>query len=212
LVKAAFNPLQGRGFETGSHDAEPDADARADLAIVAANDPEGLARIATLRQALQQLGWTDGGNLRMDTRWGVGNTDDLRKFAAELVALAPDAIFVAAGGSLGPLLQTTRTVPIVFTNVFDPVGAGFIDSLARPGGNATGFMNFEYSISGKWLELLKQIAPGVTRAAVLRYADTPSGVGQFGIIQSVAPSLRVEVTPINMRDAPGSRPAGIKPD
>jgi putative tryptophan/tyrosine transport system substrate-binding protein len=169
---------------------------------LAANDPEGLARIATLRQALQQLGWTDGGNLRMDTRWGGGNTDDLRKFAAELVALAPDAIFVAAGGSLGPLLQTTRTVPIVFTNVFDPVGAGFIDSLARPGGNATGFMNFEFGISGKWLELLKEVAPGVTRAAVLRDPALATGMAQFGAIQAVAPSLGIEAIPINVRDAP----------
>ena len=119
-----------------------------------------------------------------------------------MAALAPDVILAPAATTVGPLLQATRTVPIVFPVVVDPVGAGFVDSLARPGGNATGFMNFEYSIGGKWLELLKEIAPGVTRVAVLRYAATPSGVGQFGIIQSVAPSLRVEVTPINMRDAP----------
>ena len=126
----------------------------------------------------------------------------IRRHAAELVALAPDVILAHAATTVGPLLQATRTVPIVFAAVADPVGAGFVDSLARPGGNATGFMHFEYSMSGKWLELLKEIAPGVTRVAVLRDAATPSGIGQFGIIQAVAPSLRVEVTPVNMRDAP----------
>ena len=167
-----------------------------------ANDPEGQVRITTLLQALQQLGWTDGRNLRVDIRWGGGNADDIRNYAAELVALAPDVIFVAASTALGPLLQATRTVPIVFTNVPDPVGAGFVDSLARPGGNATGFMQFEYGISGKWLELLKEIAPGMTRAAVLRDPAIAAGTGQFGAIQAVAPSLGIEVSAVNVRDAP----------
>ena len=167
----------------------------------AADDPEGQARIAAFQQGLQQLGWTDGRNVRIDYRWGAGNADDIRKYAAELVALAPDVILATGGASVAPLLQATRTVPIVFVIVADPVGAGFVDSLARPGGNATGFMQFEYSLSGKWLELLKQIAPGVTRAAVLRDPAITAGIGQFAVIQSVAPSVGVEVSPINVRDA-----------
>jgi putative ABC transport system substrate-binding protein len=159
-------------------------------------------RIAAFRQGLEQSGWTIGRDVRIDTRWATTDAAEIRRHAAELAALAPDVILAPAATTLGPLLQTTRTVPIVFPTVVDPVGAGFVDSLARPGGNATGFMNFEYSIGGKWLELLKQIAPGVTRVAVVRYAATPSGVGQFGTIQSMAPLLRVEVTPLNLRDAP----------
>ena len=172
------------------------------LLPAAADDAEYQTRVAAFLQGLQQLGWTIGRNVRIDTRWATTDAAEIRRHAAELAALAPDVILAPAATTVGPLLQATRTVPIVFPVVVDPVGAGFVDSLARPGGNATGFMNFEYSIGGKWLELLKQIAPGVTRVAVLRYAATPSGVGQFGIIQSVAPSLRVEVTPVNMRDAP----------
>ena len=149
---------------------------------LAANDPEGQARIATFQQSLQQLGWIEGRNLRIDIRWGGGNTDDIRKHAAELVALAPDVILATASFSTGPLLQATRLVPIVFTNVPDPVGAGFVDSLARPGGNATGFTNSEYGMSGKWLELLKEIAPGVTRVAVLRNPAVSYGPAQFGVI------------------------------
>jgi putative ABC transport system substrate-binding protein len=167
----------------------------------AADDPETLANIAAFLQVLQQLGWTDGRNVRIDTRLAGGNADSIRKYAAELAALAPDVIFAIGTAAMGPLLQATRTVPIVFAIVADPVGAGFVESLARPGGNATGFMQFEYSLSGKWLELLKQIAPGVTRAAVLRDPDISSGTGQFGAIQSVAPSLGVELSPINVRDA-----------
>ena len=167
-----------------------------------ANDPEYQSRITAFVQGLAQLGWTEGGNLRIDTRWGAGNADDIRKYAAELVALAPDVILTTGDSTLRPLLLATRTVPIVFAIVPDPVGAGLVDSLARPGGNATGFTNFEYGMGGKWLELLKQVAPGVTRAAVLRDPDTPGGTGQFGAIQSVAPSLGVEVSPINVRDAP----------
>ena len=158
-------------------------------------------RLSAFLQVLQQLGWIDGSNVRLDYRWGLGDPNNIRKYAAELVALAPDVILSVGTTSMGPLLQTTRTVPIVFVSVADPVGAGFVDSLARPGGNATGFIQYEYSLSGKWLELLKQIAPGVTRAAVLRDPTVTSGIGQFAVIQSVAPSVGVEVSPINLRDA-----------
>jgi putative ABC transport system substrate-binding protein len=172
------------------------------LSSLVADDAAGKARIAAFRQGLQQLGWTEGSNVRIDIRWSASSAVDIRKYAAELVASAPDAILAAGGSSVvGPLLQTTRTVPIVFASVTDPVGGGFVDSLARPGGNATGFMSDEYSLSSKWLELLKQIAPGVTRVAVLRDPNISSGTGQFGAIQASAPSLRVEVSPVNMRDA-----------
>jgi putative ABC transport system substrate-binding protein len=152
-------------------------------------------------QGLQQSGWTDGRNVRIDTRWAAGNIDDMRKYAAELVALAPDVILASGSSTVGPLQQATRAVPIVFVQVPDPVGAGFVDSLARPGGNATGFTLFEYGISGKWLELLKQVAPHVTRAAVLRDPLMAAGSGQLGAIQSVAPSFGVELTPLGVRDA-----------
>src|SRR6478736_3550991 len=152
-------------------------------------------------QELQQLGWTDGRNVRIDTRWGAANADDIRKYAAELVAFAPDVILAAGNAPVERLLQTTRTVPIVFVIVLDPVGSGIVDSLSQPGGNATGFMQFEYSLTAKWLELLKQIAPGVTRAAVLRDSLIAAGIGQFAVIQSVAPSVGVEVSPINGREA-----------
>jgi putative tryptophan/tyrosine transport system substrate-binding protein len=167
----------------------------------AANDPDAQANIAAFLQGLQQLGWTDGRNVRIDHRWAAGNPADIRKYAAELVALAPDVILATGASPLGPLLQATRTVPIVFAIVPDPVGAGFVDSLSRPGGNTTGFMQAEYNLSGKWLELLKQIAPGVTRAAVLRDPAITAGIGQFAIIQSVAPAVGVEVSPVNVRDA-----------
>jgi ABC-type uncharacterized transport system substrate-binding protein len=156
--------------------------------------------VAAFLQALQQLGWSDGRNLRIDYRWGRGNAADTRKYAQELVALAPDLILVSGASSLTPLLAATRTIPIVFTSVADPVGAGFVESLSRPGGNATGFIQFEYSLSGKWLELLKEIAPGVTRAAVLRDPTQTAGVGQFAVIQSVASSVGIEVVPVNVRD------------
>jgi putative ABC transport system substrate-binding protein len=160
------------------------------------------ARYEVFRQALAQLGWTDGRNMRIDYRWGEGGgTDIIRKHAAELAALAPDVILVTGGASLGAMLEATRTVPIVFVIVPDPVGSGFIDSLSRPGGNATGFMQFEYSLCGKWLELLKEIAPRVTRAAVLWDPTLPAGIGQFAIIQSVASALGVEVIPISTRNA-----------
>jgi len=158
-------------------------------------------------QGLQQSGWTIGRNVQIDTRWATANADAVRRNAAELVALAPDVIFANGASTLGPLLNVTRTVPIVFAAVADPVGAGFVHNLARPGGNATGFMAFEYSISTKWLELLKQIAPSVTRVAVLRDSTTTSGIGQFGVIQAMAPSLRVEVSHVNVRDATEIAPA-----
>jgi putative ABC transport system substrate-binding protein len=170
------------------------------LMNVAADD-QGRARIAAFLQGLQQSGWTDGRNVRIDTRWAAGNIDDMRKYAAELVALAPDVILASGSSTVGPLQQATRAVPIVFVQVPDPVGAGFVDSLARPGGNATGFTLFEYGISGKWLELLKQVAPHVTRAAVLRDPLIAAGSGQLGAIQSVAPSFGVELTPLGVRDA-----------
>jgi putative ABC transport system substrate-binding protein len=171
------------------------------LMSLAADDKEGQARLNAFVQSLQELGWTDGRNLRIDTRWGAGEGAQGRKYAAELVALAPDVILASGGSIVGPLLQATHTVPIVFTQTPDPVGAGFVDSLARPGGNATGFSIFDYSVGGKWLDLLKQIAPGVTRVAVIRDPATPQGIGQFSAIQSLAPSLRLEVSPINARNA-----------
>ena len=168
-----------------------------------ADDAELQARVAAFKEGLAQLGWTEGRNVRIDTRWATTNADDLRKHAAELAASTPDVLVGASGTTtVAALLQATRTVPIVFAIVVDPVGAGFVASLARPGGNATGFTMFEYGMSGKWLELLKQIAPGVTRAAVLRDPAIASGIGQFGAVQAVAPSLRVELSPVDVRDAP----------
>ncbi len=166
-------------------------------------DSDSLANLAVFLKAFKQLGWTDGKNVRIETRWGGGRASGISKEAASLVALAPDVIFATGTAAMRPFLQATRTIPIVFVQVADPVGAGFVDSLARPGGNATGFIQFEYSLSGKWLELLKQIAPSVTRAAVLRDSAITSGIGQFAVIQSVAPSLGMDVTAINLRDAAG---------
>jgi putative ABC transport system substrate-binding protein len=174
---------------------------RIGVLMAVADDPEGQARIAAFLQGLQQLGWAEGRNLQIDTRWGAGDADRFRQYAAELVALAPDVILAAGGAVVPPLLQATRSVPIVFTQTPDPVGAGFVDSLARPGGNATGFLTFEYGISAKWLELLKEIAPRVTRAAVIRDAAIASGTGQWGALQSVAPSFGIELSPVNMLDA-----------
>jgi putative ABC transport system substrate-binding protein len=171
------------------------------LHTLPADDAHGQERIGAFLQGLQQAGWTIGGNVRIDQRWwSVGDVEVLRKYAAELVALAPDVILATGGVAVRPLLQVTRTVPIVFVNTPDPVGAGFVDSLARPGGHVTGFTQFEYSISVKWLELLKQIAPGVTRAGVLRDPNQPSGIGQFGAIQGAASTFGVETTPLGVRD------------
>jgi putative ABC transport system substrate-binding protein len=165
-----------------------------------AADEEGQARLAALTQALSELGWSDGRNLRIETRWA--NAGDIGRHAAELAALAPDVLVAGTGtATVAPLLQATRIVPIVFLTVIDPVGAGFVTSLAKPGGNATGFTIYEYSMSGKWLELLQGIAPGVTRAAVLRDSAVASGIGQFGAMQIVAPSFGVQLSPVDLRDA-----------
>jgi putative ABC transport system substrate-binding protein len=171
------------------------------LMHLAADDPEGQARIAAFTQGLQELRWTIGRNVRIDYRWTAGDAERGRKYAAELVALAPDVILAAGGAVVAPLLQASRTVPIVFAQTPDPVGAGFVASLARPGGNATGFTIFEFGMGGKWLEFLKEIAPRVTRAAVLRDAALAAGTGQLGAIQSVAPSFGVELSPVDVRDA-----------
>jgi putative ABC transport system substrate-binding protein len=170
------------------------------LMSTAADDPQGQARLVAFVQGLQHSGWTVGSNVEIDIRFGADNAN-LRKHAGELAASVPDVILAAGSAAAGPLVQATRTVPIVFASVADPVGAGFVDSLARPAGNATGLTLFEYGISGKWLELLKQIAPGMTRAAVIRDPSIAVGLGQFGAIQAVAPSLGVEVSPVNVRDA-----------
>jgi len=184
---------------------------------VRAQQPSGMRRIAVLvgnnrnshaiktgfaafEQGLQQLGWTDGRSLRVDVREGMGDTDIIRKHAAELAARVPDVIVAVGSTTVGPMLQATRTVPIVFVYAPDPVGSGFVNSLSRPGGNATGFMQFEYSLSAKWLELLKKIAPGMKRAAVLWDPAIPAGIGQYAVIQSAAPSLGVELSPVNLRD------------
>jgi putative tryptophan/tyrosine transport system substrate-binding protein len=165
-----------------------------------ADDPEGQARIAALHQGLQERGWTLGRNARIDVRWGAFDADSSRHYATELVALAPEVIVASASAAMGALQQMRTVPPIVFVSIIDPVGAGFVERLARPGGNVTGFALFEYSLSAKWLELLKEIAPGVTRAAVLRDPAVASGVGQYAIIQAVAPSLGVELRPIDMHD------------
>jgi putative ABC transport system substrate-binding protein len=170
---------------------------------LAADDPVGQARLAAFLQGLQELGWTDGCNVRIDYRWAAAaDADRYRTYAAELVALAPDVILAATSQSVAALRQTTRTVPIVFAIVIDPVGAGYVASLARPGGNVTGFTAFEYSLSGKWLELLKEIAPNLTRIAILRDPAVAVGIGQFAAIQAMAPpSFGVELSPIDVRDA-----------
>jgi putative ABC transport system substrate-binding protein len=173
------------------------------LVPAAADDSEYQARVGAFLQGLQQSGWSFGQNVRIDTRWAGANPDDIRRHATELAALAPDAILVNGGFLLGALQRATRTVPIVFVNVSDPVGAGYVESLARPGGNATGFAAFEFTLSGKWPELLKQIAPGIMRVAVLRDPSTAAGTGQFAVVQAAAQSLRMEVTPIGVQDAGG---------
>jgi putative tryptophan/tyrosine transport system substrate-binding protein len=170
------------------------------LMNLAADDLEAPARVTALAQGLQQFGWTDGRNLRIDYRWGTTDADRGRKSAAELVALGPDVILASATPAMEALQQATQTVPVVFVNVVDPVGAGFVDSLAQPGGNATGFTLYEYGISAKWLELLKEIAPGVKRAAVLRNAAEASGIGQYAVILAAAPALDVEVRPIGLKE------------
>ena len=171
------------------------------LVPAAAGDPVFLARVGAFLQGLAVLGWSIGRNVRVDARWAITDAAEIRRHAAELVAMAPDVILAHGTTTLGRLRQVSRTVPTVFTSVADPVGSGFVESMARPGGNATGFIAFEFSISGKWLELLKEIAPGVTRAVVLRDAEVGSGASQFAVIQALAPSLRVEVNPVNVDSA-----------
>src|SRR5262245_44061295 len=165
------------------------------------DDSQSKARMQAFQQELQQLGWIDGGNLRIDARWTSGNDADTRKYAAELAALVPDVILASGSAALGPLLQATNIVPIVFAIVPDPVGGGFVESLARPGGNATGFMTFEPGIGAKWLELLKELAPRVQRAAIVRDPAITAGIGQWSAIQAVSPSVRIEVSPVNVRNS-----------
>jgi putative ABC transport system substrate-binding protein len=167
----------------------------------AVDDTENPGRISAFAQGLQALGWSAGSNVRIDYRWGANNTDLFRRYAAELVALAPDVILANAGSIVGALQQASRTVPIVFVTTIDAVGSGFVASLARPGGNATGFTSYEFSMSGKWLELLKEIAPRVARVAVIRDPSVPAGSGGFAAIQTAAPSFGVELTPVGVRDA-----------
>jgi len=171
------------------------------LMTLAVDDAEAQRRVAAFVQGLQRFGWTDGRNVQIEMRWDAGDPDRSRTYAAEMAALAPEVILAPGSVTVAPLLQATRSVPIVFVHVPDPVGAGFVDSLARPGGNATGFTQFEFSISGKWLELLKEIAPSVTRAAVLRDPTLTTSIAQFAALEVVAPSLRVELIPLNVRDA-----------
>src|SRR5262245_24010091 len=173
------------------------------LMTLAADDPESPARLAAFLQGLQELGWVDGRNMRVDYRWAPGGANLRLKAASELVALEPDVILANGSSGAEPLLQVTKTVPIVFVLVPDPVASGLVDSLARPGGNATGFMSFDFSMGGKWLEVLKQAAPHIARVGVLRDSSQVGGVGQFSAIQSVAPSVSIEVIPINVRDADG---------
>jgi putative tryptophan/tyrosine transport system substrate-binding protein len=170
------------------------------LLTTAVDDPETQARHTAFAQGLQQWGWLVGRNVQIDIRWGANTRDLARRYATELVALAPDVIFATGSVTVGPLLEATRSIPIVFVLVPDPIAAGFVDSLARPGGNATGFINFEYGISAKWLELLKEVSPGVKRVGVIRDPTLAVGAGQFGAMQSVAPSLGVELSPLQVRD------------
>src|SRR5439155_24931466 len=171
------------------------------LASIAADDPEAQARNASFLQRLGELGWTVGRNVRIDYRWNAGTADDIRRYAAELVALAPDVILTTSGATVGAVQQASRSVPIVFVTTIDPVGGGWVASLARPGGNATGFMSWEFSMSGKLLELLKELAPGVKRVAVIRDPSVPAGSGGFAAIQTVAPSFGVELTAVGVRNA-----------
>src|SRR6516225_1387329 len=171
------------------------------LTPFASDDPAEQTNVLAFEQALAQLGWIDGRNARIDIHWGAGDPERIRRYAAELVALAPGVILAVASATTGPLLQATRTVPVVFVQVAEPVGAGFVESLARPGGNATGFMLYEYGIGAKWLELLREIVPGVKRVGLLQSFDIAAGPGLFGAMQALAPSLGVEVRPIKVRDA-----------
>jgi putative ABC transport system substrate-binding protein len=172
-----------------------------ELITLAVDDPEAQARHTAFAQGLQQWGWLVGRNVQIDIRWGATDRDRARRYAAELVALAPDVIMTTGSVTVGPLLEATRSIPIVFAAVPDPVAAGFVDSLAKPGGNVTGFINFEYGISAKWLELLKEMSPGIKRVGAIRDPTLAVGAGQFGAMQSVAPSFGVELSPLQVRDA-----------
>jgi putative ABC transport system substrate-binding protein len=190
------------GWPRAAHAQQPARMRRIGVLVAgAADDPVAQDRVAMFLQGLQELGWAIGRNVQIDYRYGAADDDRLRTIAADLVTLAPDAIVAMSGPSMRALYRTTRDVPIVFANVIDPVGAGYVTSLAHPGGNATGFAGFEYGISGKWLELLKQVAPQVARVAVIRDPTTNPGGGQYGAIQAVAPSLGVEVSPVDVRAA-----------
>jgi putative ABC transport system substrate-binding protein len=192
----------GAAWPLATRGQQPEPTARVGVIMTAAaDDPGGQARLAAFVQGLQDSGWTDGRNVRIDTRWTGADATDIRRQAAELVALAPAVILATGSAATGPLVQATRSVPIVFVLVPDPVGAGFVDSLARPGGNASGFLSFEYGLSGKWLALLKEIAPNVTRAGVIRDPAITAGIGQFAAIQSVAPLVGIEVNALSVRDA-----------
>jgi ABC-type uncharacterized transport system substrate-binding protein len=171
------------------------------LMNLGADDGEGQARLSAFRQGLQELGWTEGRNIRIEPRWAAGNLSDARRYAAELVALGPDVVFASAGFAARPLREATHSVPIVFVNVIDPVGSGIVESLAHPGGNATGFTQFDYGMSGKWLELLKEVSPGIKRVAVIRDARVDTGIAQLAGLQSVAPALGIELRPVGVRDA-----------
>jgi putative tryptophan/tyrosine transport system substrate-binding protein len=194
LAGAAMSPLAARAQQGGRMRRI------GVLMAISEDDPESHARLAAFAQGLQQLGWTIGQNIRIDYRWAGSNPDDLREYAAQLVALAPEVILAHSSGAVARLLLATHTIPIVFAVVADPVGAGFVESLARPGGNATGFTNFEYAFGGKWLELLREIAPGVRRVAVLRESGIAAGPAQFGAIQAVAPSFGVELRPVDTHE------------
>jgi putative tryptophan/tyrosine transport system substrate-binding protein len=195
----AVGAAAARPFAASAQQAEPMRRIGV-LQILAENDPESVARHAAFEQALQAMGWSKGRNVRIDYRWAGGDSNRVRKHTAELVALVPDVILTSGSITVAPLLQATRTIPILFVQVVDPVGSGLVESLARPGGNATGFTLFEYSLSGKWPELLKEIAPRVNRAAVIRDPSRGPGIGQFAVIQAVAPSLGMELRPITALD------------
>ena len=204
MRRREFFKLLGLATTTWPLTARAQREQKKSIAILlpgSADDPVFQARLTAFYQELAILGWTIGRNVRIEPRWATANAAEIRRHAAELAALAPDVILSAGDTTIPPLLQATRTIPIVFPISNDPVGAGFVDSLARPGGNATGFMLYDFTIGGKWLELLKEIAPNMTRVAVLRDPTNPSQIAQFGAIQAVAPSLRVEVIPVNVRDA-----------
>ena len=203
MSRRAFISLLGgaaAAWPLAARAEQPERMRRVGVLMSTADDHEGQARLAAFVQGLQTLGWTNGRNLRIEVRWAESDSVLIRKYAAELVALAPDVLLASGGTVVGGLLQATRTVPVVFTSTLDPVGAGYVASLSRPGGNATGFTAYEYGLSAKWLEVLKEIAPRVTKAAVLRDATVPQGVGQFAVMQAMAQSFGLELRPVDLHD------------